>query len=90
MSTPSSIVGEQYSTGRLGEAEAALALLALVVGHLGGVLAGLQALAVGGDRLVEVDEELVRRAAAGRRRGARGSGRGPACRRPPPSASRRR
>ena len=44
MSTPSSIVGEQYSTGSSAVAEALLALLALLGGHLGGVLARLDAL----------------------------------------------
>ena len=59
MSTPSSIVGEQYSTGSSRSPEPVLAVEAQVVGHLRGVLAGLDAEEVLADRAVQVDEEAV-------------------------------
>ena len=59
MSTPSSIVGEQYRSWQLAVAEGVLALLAVLRGDLGGVLAGVQAGERAGRSPVEVAEERV-------------------------------
>ena len=59
MSMPSSMVGEQNSTGSSSFAESLLSLLPLRRVDLGGVLAGLEADQGGCNCLVEVDEERV-------------------------------
>ncbi len=52
--------GRAIEDGQTSLAELALALLAQLVGHLGGVLARLHAAQVGGDSTVELHEERIR------------------------------
>ena len=59
MSTPSSMVGEQKSTGSLAARNSSSRSHAGLVGDLGGVLAGVEALGLQGDGAVEAHEELV-------------------------------
>ena len=83
MSTPSSIVGEQNRTGSAPSRNSSSRSVRSVVGHLGGVLPGLEPLAVRRRRRGRSSTKngFVRPPSVGRR-GARGSGRGtPACRR---------
>ena len=67
MSTPSSIVGEQNSSGSWPVRNSCLALLTHLGGNLGGVLAGLDPLAAVDDRPVQLDEERVGAPAVARR-----------------------
>ena len=76
MSTPSSIVGEQYSTGSLASRNVMFPLDAFLGRHLGSVLAGRQTRAVWPRYWIEIDEERVGPAATGRPREARGWDRG--------------
>ena len=67
MSTPSSIVGEQNSTGSVAVRKRSSRSSRSSGRHLGGVLARFDALRAARLVAVEVDEELVRAPAVGRR-----------------------